>query len=131
MKKIVVLVLSIIFMVIVLIQAWMVTAGGAMFDDTALRWSGNLGKIVALLFGIGAAFVMARPMIAMGIYGLAALLALLTGIFTDFTDLILWGILAVALGVVSFFISRSEVQVEQVQLGGYEQETGDSQSIPF
>ncbi|NLA10777.1 MAG: hypothetical protein GX883_01475 [Firmicutes bacterium] len=102
MKK-AVLILSIILMIIVFVQSWLVGIGGSMFDDQMLAWGGLVGRIVALLFAVGAAFVLPRPLIAVFIYLAGGLLGIIFGIYTGYYDMILWGGLALALGGGSYY----------------------------
>ncbi len=101
-----VLILSIILMVIVLFQAYMVGVGGQLFNDMTLAQGGLFGRIVAILFGLGAAFVLGKPKVSVVIFGLGGLTGVVSGIVTDFNDLILWGVFSLGLGVMSFFADR-------------------------
>ena len=97
MKK-AILALSVIFMVIVLTQSWLVGVGGAMFSDQMLAWGGLVGRLLALLLAAGAAFVLPSPLISFSIYLLGGLLGIIFGIYTGYHDMILWGGLSLLLG---------------------------------
>jgi hypothetical protein len=102
MKK-AILVLSIILMIIVLVQSWLVGVGGTMFNDRLLAWGGLAGRLLALLFGAGAVFVLPRPLVSAVIYLAGALLGILFGLFTGYYDMILWGGLALLLAGGSYY----------------------------
>jgi len=97
MKK-AILALSIILMVIVLTQSWLVGVGGAMFSDQMLAWGGLVGRLLALLLAAGAAFVLPSPLISFSIYLLGGLLGIIFGIYTGYHDMILWGGLSLLMG---------------------------------
>lgn len=98
-----VLVLALIFLAIILVQAFLVGVGGETFEDLALSRGGAVGRLVALMFGVGAAFVLAKPFVSIIVFGLAALVSLVVAYPTGYYDLFLWGIIAVVLGVLSYF----------------------------
>ncbi len=112
MKK-AVLILSIILFIIVLFQSWLVGVGGAMFGDADLSRGGLIGRIVALLFGGGAAFILAKPIISLGIFIAGGLAGVIGGIVTGYYDLILWGVLALGLAVMSYFAGREAEEPEK------------------
>ena len=98
-----VLVLALIFLAIILVQAYLVGIGGETFEDLALSRGGAVGRLVALMFGVGAAFVLAKPFVSIVVFGLAALVSLVVAYPTGYYDLFLWGIIALILGVLSYF----------------------------
>lgn len=102
MKK-AILVLSIILMIIVLVQSWLVGVGGTMFNDRLLAWGGLVGRLAALLFGAGAVFVLSRPLISVFIYLAGGLLGIGFGLYTGYYDMILWGGLALLLAGGSYY----------------------------
>jgi len=118
MKK-AVLILSIIFMVIVLVQSWLVGVGGTMFNDRMLAWGGLVGRLVALLFGAGAAFVLPRPLISTFIFLAGGLLGIGFGLYTGYYDMILWGGISLLLAGGSYYAWSGEekrtVPAEQVR----------------
>lgn len=107
MKK-AILIISIILMVIVLVQSWLVGLGGTMFNDQVLSLGGLIGRLVALLFGAGAAFIMPKPLVSLYIYLGGGALAIIFGIYTGYYDMILWGGLSLALGGGSYYIWHLE-----------------------
>lgn len=97
MKK-AILVLSVIFMVIVLTQSWLVGVGGAMFSDQMMAWGGLVGRLLALLLAAGAAFVLLNPFISFFIFLAGGLLGIIFGIYTGYHDMILWGGFSLLMG---------------------------------
>lgn len=100
------LILGIILMVIVFVQSLLVGLGGTVFSDVALARGAFLARIVALLFGVGAAFALGRPLISTVIFAAGGLVGIIGGLVTGYHDLILWGALSLCLGVLSFFAMR-------------------------
>lgn len=105
-----VLVLGLIFGVIVLAQSVIVGIGGLAFNDVALSYGGLMGRIVALFFGVGAAFVLVKAMVSLSIFGVGGLLGVGGGIYFGYSDLILWGVLSLVLAVLSYFAARAEIE---------------------
>ena len=103
------LILGLIFMIIVLLQSFLVGVGGELFEDFSLSRGGAVGRLVAIMFGIGAAFVLAKPVVSVIIYGLAAVLAMSMAVPTAFHDLFVWGIVSVILAVMSY-IGTKEIK---------------------
>lgn len=101
-----VLILGIILMVIVFVQSLLVGFGGTVFSDAALARGAFLGRIVALLFGVGAAFALGKPGISAILFGAGGLVGIVGGLLTGYHDLILWGVLSIGLGALSFFAMR-------------------------
>ena len=108
-----VLILGLIFMVIILLQSFLVGMGGELFEDYSLARGGAAGRLVGLMYGIAAAFVLSKPFATFIIFILAALLAFALAIPTGYHDLIIWGITSIILGVLSFFGWR---EVEDVSV---------------
>ncbi len=98
-----VLILGIMFFVLVLVQSFFVGIGGEMFEDPFLSRGGAIGRLVAIMFGVGAAFVLAKPHTAMIIFCVSGIISLIVAYPTGFYDLFLWGVVALALSVMSFF----------------------------
>jgi hypothetical protein len=119
------LILGIILMVIVFVQSMLVGFGGTVFSDVALARGAFFGRIVALLFGVGAAFVLGRPIISVVIFAAGSLLGIIGGLVTGYYDLILWGVLSLGLGVLSYFamhepeVDRAPSEEEAVRTAGH------------
>ncbi|NLX91904.1 MAG: hypothetical protein GXZ07_10055 [Firmicutes bacterium] len=110
--RIAVLVIGLIFMIIIGVQGCLVGAGGTIFGDEELSGGGGIGMFASLLFGVAAAFVMAKPVISVVIFILAALLAFLAGT-TGFSDMNIWGVLALLLAVLSYFGHRELLRKQE------------------
>ncbi len=111
MKK-AVLILGIILFVVILLQSWAVGLIGVFLGAEDMAQGGLVGRIVALLFGGGAAFILAKPLVSLGIFTIGGLAGVLGGIVTGFYDLILWGAIALILAAMSYFVSRNIEQAE-------------------
>lgn len=64
--------------------------------------AGAVGIVVAFLFLVGGAFVMALPIVSTIIFVLAALSAFLAGTTSGFSDMTIWGFVSLALAAMSF-----------------------------
>lgn len=102
--RIAVLIIGLCLMLIVGLQSCVVSMGGSLADRETVSAAGGVGILVALLFALGSAFVMAFPKVSAGIFALAALLAF--GFAAEFSDLKVWGVVSLALAVMSFLGSR-------------------------
>jgi hypothetical protein len=85
-----VLVLGLIFLAIILVQSYYVGVGGELFEDSALSRGGAVGRLVAIMFGVAAAFVLAKPFISIIIFSVAGVLSLAVAFPTAYYDLFLW-----------------------------------------
>ena len=108
--RVAVMVISLGLMVVVFVQSCTVAAGGSLADDESVSGAGAAGILVALLFLLGGAFALGMPNVSAWMFWLAALVAILAGLTTDFGDLVVWGIVAIVLGVMS---SRSAHAVHE------------------
>ncbi|WP_127144470.1 hypothetical protein [Pelagibacterium montanilacus] len=100
--RIAVLVISLCLTMIVGLQSCAVMVGGNITSDTDTAAGGAAGIILAFLFVLGAAFAMGLPRVAMVMFGLAALIGLLTAATTVFSDMWIWGGIALVLSVMSW-----------------------------
>lgn len=98
-----VLVLGLIFLVLVLVQSFFVGIGGEMFEDPSLSRGGAVGRLVAIMFGVGAAFILSKPYTSMVIFTISGIISLIVAYPTGYLDLLLWGVVALGLAVMSFF----------------------------
>ena len=71
-------------------------------DDSQDAAAAGGGLIVAFLMLLGAAFVMAFPLVSLVFFALAAVIAIPTGVVSDYDDLIVWGVLCLVLVPMSF-----------------------------
>lgn len=108
-----VLVIGLVFLAIILVQSFFVGIGGELFEDPGLSRGGAVGRLVAIMFGVAAAFVLAKPFTSMIIFGIAGLLSIAVAFPTGYHDLFLWGFVALGLTVMSFFGWR---EIEDVSL---------------
>ncbi len=69
-----------------------------------------MGVLVALLFLVGGAFAIPFPIVSLISFLVAGLLGLAAGATTPFTDLTIWGIIALILAVMSFFGVREKTR---------------------
>ena len=110
--RIAVLIIGLILMLGVGIQSCTVAVGGEVVSGLSeteaekqqgedLSAGGAAGMLVALLFLIASALVIAKPKASMWIFVAAGLVALL-GATTGFSDLVLWGIAAFVLAGMSY-----------------------------
>ncbi|MFC3714329.1 hypothetical protein ACFOMD_17300 [Sphingoaurantiacus capsulatus] len=104
--RIAILIIGLSLFFIVGLQSCVVSAGGALGEDTGLSAAGSAGVLMALLSMIGAAFVMQKPKVSGVCFGLAAFTAALGAAQGSFNDLYLWGVGAGVLSVISFFAAR-------------------------
>ena len=100
-------IISLVVMLIVGLQSCVAYVGGGATSNQDLSGAGAVGLLVALLFLIGAAFAIGVPIISVGSFGLAALLALAVGFTSGFVDLRIWGFVSLVLAVMSYFGFRS------------------------
>jgi len=97
------MIISLLLTVIVLGQSCALNFGGTVGKNEAIQQGGAVGILVALLFLIGAAFALGIPMVSVVAFVLAGLLTFAAGATTAFTDLTIWGFVALILAVMSFF----------------------------
>ena len=106
------LIMSLFLMVVLGLQSCIVgsltAAVGPAAEKEKTAQGGAVGLFVALLFLVGAAFVMAKPRLALFFFLVAALFAEAAGATTTFTDLKFWGIVAFALAVMSWLGAREK-----------------------
>ena len=99
-------IISLIIGCIVFLQSCTVGIGGEILADEVSSQSGSVGMFVALLLFVSGAFAFALPKVAMIFSALAALFAFLNGATSDFSDMTVWGVIAIILTVMNFFAGR-------------------------
>lgn len=99
-------ILSLLFGLIALGQSCLVNIGGSIVGDASTSEGGAVGLLVALLFIIGGAFAFKVPKVAMVFTGIAGFLGLAVGKTTSFSDMSLWGVVAIILTVLIYIGSR-------------------------
>lgn len=104
--RVAVLVIGLILLLAIGLQSCFVATGeallGGLGGGEAVGGGGAIGLLVALLFGIAAAFALGKPAVSMVIFVLASLLAFMAG-STGFSDMKVWGVFALVLALLSFF----------------------------
>lgn len=100
-------------MLVVGLQSFAVFVGGSALEDQATSDGGALGIFIALLFLIGAAFVLAFPPIAFIVFTLAGIVGLGGGASTEFTDLTIWGVVSFVLAALSLLAIRGKSKKAQ------------------
>lgn len=106
--RIAILIIGLILMLAVGLQSCAVSVGGSLSDDQPSVEGGALGLLMAFLFLVGGAFALGVPVVSLVTFLLAALIGLLAGSATPFSDLTIWGIVSFALAVLSFFGIREK-----------------------
>lgn len=99
-------IISLIIGCIVFLQSCTVGIGGEILADEVSSQSGSVGMFVAFLLFISGAFAFALPKVAMVFSAVAALFALLNGATSDFSDMYVWGVIAIILTVMNFFAGK-------------------------
>ncbi|MCB4767312.1 hypothetical protein LGR54_01730 [Ancylobacter sp. Lp-2] len=102
--RIAVLIIALSLTIIVALQSCAVGFGGNLGGREEVSAAGGAGFLVALLFALGAAFAMGYPKVSMAVFAVAALIAF--GFSGAFSDLKVWGIVALLLTGLSYMGSR-------------------------
>lgn len=102
------MIISLVLMLIVAVQSFVVMAGSSMLEDQATADAAAVGVLLALLFLIGGAFVLALPLVGLIVFSLAGLLGILAGSTSSFTDLTYWGVVALILAAFSYLGMREK-----------------------
>ena len=105
--RIATLIIALMMMVIVGVQSCAVYLGGGLTQQQGLSQSGAVGLVVALLFLVGGAFVLAFPLVSLASFALAALMTLV-GWNSGFSDMKIWFFVCLILAVMSFFGFREK-----------------------
>jgi hypothetical protein len=77
--------------------------GASLGSGHGFEKGASAGAAVAVLYLIGALFVIGRPLVSFAVFTLGALTGIAAGIWTTYSDLKLWGWLAAVLAVLSLF----------------------------
>lgn len=98
------LIIGLCLAVLVGFQSYMAINSGRLSHNKDMSACGAMGMIVAVMFLVGAGFVLTFPRISCVIFGLAGVLGLLVGIVgIGFSDMFLWGGMAFFLATISHF----------------------------
>ena len=95
------LILALVLAPVLAVQSILVVAGGSLTSDKDLTSGGDVGILVALLWIVGAAFVMAKPKVSVWLFAIAALVAVLGG-SSGFSDLYIWSAVSVGFALLSW-----------------------------
>ena len=99
-------IISLALMFVIGFQSCALSIGAALSKNAKMSNGAGTGIMLMLFYLIGGAFAFKKPKISMIIYIVAALIGLMGGSTTSFKDLTFWGIVALALGIMSFFGGR-------------------------
>lgn len=95
-------------MLVVGLQSCAVFVGGSALEDQGTVDGGALGIFIALLFLIGAAFVLTFPWVSFVSFVLAGVVGLGGGASTEFSDLSIWGVVSFVLAALSLLGVREK-----------------------
>lgn len=109
------MIISLCLTLIVGLQSCALYAGGSMIGNQDTAAGGAAGVVVAFLFILGAAFAMGVPRASMFIFGLAACIGVGVGQSTEFSDLVIWGFVALGLAVLSYLGERELIRNKGVK----------------
>lgn len=111
------LILGLILMGIVGCQSLIGYVGASALGRETFQQAGALGLFIALLFLVGAAFAMGKPIVSVVSFALAAFLGLVGGATTPFKDLTVWGVVSLILAGTSFLGHRELKSVQRKASG--------------
>jgi hypothetical protein len=124
------LILALVLMLVLGAQSCAVAVGGEVASGLStteeeknegddLSAGGSVGLLVALMWLIGAALVLAKPRVSMWIFGAAGVIALLGGL-TGFSDLYLWGVVSFVFALMSWRGTKERARDELRKREQYE-----------
>lgn len=124
------LILALVLMLVLGVQSCSIAVGGSVvssLSETAdekaegedLSAGGAVGLLVALMWLIGAALVIAKPRVSMWIFAVAGVFALLGGT-TGFSDLYIWGGVSFVFALMSWRGSKEKLRQEVKRRDQYE-----------
>lgn len=100
-------VVGLVLMLPILFQSCAAGVGGALSPGrTDMAQGGAVGVVVAFGYLLGAAFSFALPVVGAVFFGVAGLLALAAGATTAYTDLTVWGVVALLLAGLDLLAAR-------------------------
>ncbi len=106
--RIAVTILSLGLMLIVGVQSCAATVGGELGQDDSTSAAGAMGFFVVFLFLIAGAFAISFPIVSLVSFLIAGTVAIAAGLSSDFSDLTIWGFVALILAGMSYFGHREK-----------------------
>lgn len=100
-------------MMVVGLQSCAVAFGGALSNDESLSGGGAIGMFVAFLFLIAGAFAMSFPVVSLCVFVLCFVMSLAVGVASDYSDMLFWAFVSLALSTMSFFGMREKKRTIQ------------------
>jgi hypothetical protein len=100
--RIATLIIGLVLMLGVFVQSLIAAAGGSLASDKDLQNAAAWGILVALGYLVGSALVVAKPRFSMWTFATVGLIGILAGATSAFSDLIVWGSIALILAAVSW-----------------------------
>lgn len=105
--RIAIMVISLGLFLVVGFQGCVAMTGGAAFGEAGAEEAGSIGILLALLFLVGGAFALKKPLVTSIILAVGGLIALAVG-GEHYADLPIWGVIALIMAVVSFISHKKE-----------------------
>lgn len=124
------LIIALVLMVVLGAQSCAAVVGGEIAESLStaaedkkeaddLSSGGAIGLLVALLWLVAAAFVLAKPRVSMWLFGIAAVFCLLGG-STGFTDLYVWAVVSIVFALMSWRGTKEKMRDEETRRQQYE-----------
>lgn len=124
------LIISLVLVVISGVQSCAVAVGGSIAQDLStaasdkqkaedLAGAGGLGVFAALLWVVGAGFVMAKPKVSLWVFGIASLLWVGAGA-AGFTDAYFWMVASIIFAVMSWRGMKEKRKKDQEERTRYQ-----------
>jgi len=104
--RLAVTIICLILFVIISFQACTVGVGSGILGDEETQEGASVGILVGFTFMLGGAFAYKLPKVAMVFLLIGGLLGLAVGGTTDFSDMSIWGGVAIILAIMSYIGSR-------------------------
>ncbi len=99
-------IISLVLGLIIGAQSSFLYLGSAVFSDQPMVESSAGGLFVALLLFVAGAFAFKLPRVAMVFAAVAGLFGIFNGMTSEFGDMTVWGVIALAIAVLDWFAGR-------------------------
>jgi uncharacterized protein (DUF1499 family) len=106
--RIAALIISLACFALIVLQSCAVGVGGSLGHLESLKQGAAVGAVLAFVYILGAAFVMGFPLVSAALFAIGAVISIPAGYDTGYSDLMLWGGLAVILAFLSIFGYREK-----------------------